>query len=657
MDILALAVGFALLVGAIRYLIRDRQRRHELMLASMTPEQRDFYEADREYKASVRQSEKELRDATNAYERGVRFARTRLKEAREQGQRQLRSYLGRNGRVQLFVDRIETPHGVARFESGPVKASVQSSGTLMVRKDQTLDTRELYLRINTTGFSSVVQCNPNDGPKVQLLVAEIENAALAAPRVKAAARQAVAQAEHDLRVVESDRHAVTTAERRVEATKANTGRLDAARAALPESVEMPALVPAERRGLLLASGAIALGGLLSWLALTGAVPYSVLPPGMRTALLAAAVLFGFVFFRRHMKAEEEGQRHEQSIPESIKAQRGQTVGQIDGAKSPSPPLAENPNATVSRLVVPAVEDEEEHKIPGFPEDLGIQYKRLRQEEQPTEQIASGYHDRLAKEGTSPPNDTYSFASFSVRDYLESHAGTVVGAVTVTSDRRMLAISVDGDEVLVGEDRSSAVTTSEIWGFLRDVRDYRVKIGLQPLGETLLVVRGRCTKQAVELASLAQILMITYDELADLDVRLDESPLANIRLALAKRKDELAIRRLYKITGWEFEERLAEYFAQRGYHAKATKGSGDQGVDVLLTKDGYTVVVQAKLWQGPVSNKAVQEVYAGMAHYNAQEAWVVTPSSFTESAKALARTTGVRLLTIRELDGYTETLPA
>ncbi len=54
-------------------------------------------------------------------------------------------------------------------------------------------------------------------------------------------------------------------------------------------------------------------------------------------------------------------------------------------------------------------------------------------------------------------------------------------------------------------------------------------------------------------------------------------------------------------------RLANFFRGRGYNVKLTPRTGDYGVDLHMTKDGRSTVVQAKCWKGKVGVKAVQEV--------------------------------------------------
>ena len=109
-------------------------------------------------------------------------------------------------------------------------------------------------------------------------------------------------------------------------------------------------------------------------------------------------------------------------------------------------------------------------------------------------------------------------------------------------------------------------------------------------------------------------------------------------------------------GPEFERFMADLLRQKGYQVEETPLSGDQGVDLVLPDlDGKRVVIQLKRWTGPVGNKAVQVTFAGMAHYQADEGWVITTSTFTKSARELARSTSVRLIDRDELSDWLEGL--
>ncbi len=103
----------------------------------------------------------------------------------------------------------------------------------------------------------------------------------------------------------------------------------------------------------------------------------------------------------------------------------------------------------------------------------------------------------------------------------------------------------------------------------------------------------------------------------------------------------------EFSGTEFETYIARLLKQNGFeNIRGTAGSGDQGGYLLATKADRTIVIQAKRYRGSVGNKAVQEVVAAVKFYSADEGWVVTNSTFTASAKALANANSVRLI-----DGY------
>lgn len=101
-------------------------------------------------------------------------------------------------------------------------------------------------------------------------------------------------------------------------------------------------------------------------------------------------------------------------------------------------------------------------------------------------------------------------------------------------------------------------------------------------------------------------------------------------------------------GHEFERWVAEALARFGWKAEVTRGSGDQGLDVIAEKAGKRVGLQCKLYGGPVGNKAVQEAHAGKVYYGVDAVGVLTNASFTPSATALAAVTGVKLFSQHDI---------
>jgi restriction system protein len=100
--------------------------------------------------------------------------------------------------------------------------------------------------------------------------------------------------------------------------------------------------------------------------------------------------------------------------------------------------------------------------------------------------------------------------------------------------------------------------------------------------------------------------------------------------------------LDRMTGIEFEHALAQLFIDLGYGAVVTQASRDYGADLVLSRGGQQIVVQAKRYVGTLGLDAVQEASAARLHYGAVRAIVVTTSAFTGPAQNLAQTTGVEL---------------
>lgn len=101
-------------------------------------------------------------------------------------------------------------------------------------------------------------------------------------------------------------------------------------------------------------------------------------------------------------------------------------------------------------------------------------------------------------------------------------------------------------------------------------------------------------------------------------------------------------------GNDFEQWVAQSLTRFGWTAEVTRGSGDQGLDVIAEKAGKRLGLQCKLYGSPVGNKAVQEAHAGMAYYGVDAAGVLTNASFTPSAIALATATGIRLFSQHDI---------
>lgn len=98
----------------------------------------------------------------------------------------------------------------------------------------------------------------------------------------------------------------------------------------------------------------------------------------------------------------------------------------------------------------------------------------------------------------------------------------------------------------------------------------------------------------------------------------------------------------RMNPFDYEQHCALILRNAGWDAHATQKSGDQGADVIAKKGNVRIVVQCKLYSGTVGNDAVQQAFAAQNFQGANGAIVATNSTFSQSARQVAATTGVIL---------------
>jgi len=108
-----------------------------------------------------------------------------------------------------------------------------------------------------------------------------------------------------------------------------------------------------------------------------------------------------------------------------------------------------------------------------------------------------------------------------------------------------------------------------------------------------------------------------------------------RRLLDRQEDLATIRAL----SWSrFETLIVEAYRRQGYSVWRPSGKGpDGGVDLVLRKDGNTLVVQCKQWKAwKVGVREIRELYSVMIDRKAQGAIVVASGIFTQEAQDFAK---------------------
>lgn len=135
----------------------------------------------------------------------------------------------------------------------------------------------------------------------------------------------------------------------------------------------------------------------------------------------------------------------------------------------------------------------------------------------------------------------------------------------------------------------------------------------------------------------------YEKYRSIQEEVKSSDIKSKLMTKQKRKiSKYTIDDIDLMTGAEFEEFVGLLFKKMGYSSQVTKQSGDQGLDVIATKNGTKIGIQAKCYSNTVGNSAVQEAVAGKSFYNCDKVIVITNNFFTPAAIELAQSNGVIL---------------
>ncbi len=107
-----------------------------------------------------------------------------------------------------------------------------------------------------------------------------------------------------------------------------------------------------------------------------------------------------------------------------------------------------------------------------------------------------------------------------------------------------------------------------------------------------------------------------------------------------------------LSGTEFENLLVRLYETMEYIVEHPGGTGDQGADLILTKNGQRILIQAKCYNNErgVGNDSVQQALAAKNYYNCDKAIVIGIPYFTIEARQLAKTAEIELIDKKELQG-------
>lgn len=103
-----------------------------------------------------------------------------------------------------------------------------------------------------------------------------------------------------------------------------------------------------------------------------------------------------------------------------------------------------------------------------------------------------------------------------------------------------------------------------------------------------------------------------------------------------------------LNGFSFEKQVGELFRKLGYDVKFTPLVADEGIDLILIKNGEKTVVQCKNTTKPVSPSVLRDLYGTLIANQAKNAILVSASGCTKGSLKFMRDKPIRLITVREI---------
>lgn len=120
--------------------------------------------------------------------------------------------------------------------------------------------------------------------------------------------------------------------------------------------------------------------------------------------------------------------------------------------------------------------------------------------------------------------------------------------------------------------------------------------------------------------LASLEQLGADELQDF-----------LAVLKARKQPAILIEEIRAMSWRQFERLMAETYVREGWTAELTKGGGDGGVDLFLSKQDQRWLVQCKHWRANVGVKVVREMYGLLHHHRADRVVIVALNGFTPEA--------------------------
>jgi hypothetical protein len=113
--------------------------------------------------------------------------------------------------------------------------------------------------------------------------------------------------------------------------------------------------------------------------------------------------------------------------------------------------------------------------------------------------------------------------------------------------------------------------------------------------------------------------------------------------------------IHDLDPYAFEGFVGSLFQKLGYQVQTTSLSGDEGIDLILRKEGKLTIVQCKRYENSVGQPIIRDLYGTMIHKRADEAYLVTTGTVTLPAQQWAVGKPIHLVDGNMLINWIDTL--
>ncbi len=111
-----------------------------------------------------------------------------------------------------------------------------------------------------------------------------------------------------------------------------------------------------------------------------------------------------------------------------------------------------------------------------------------------------------------------------------------------------------------------------------------------------------------------------------------------------RRADLKLAQLASLTSEGFEEFVAELFEALGYDVERTGGTGDEGIDLRVSRAGLRGIVQCKYHsRGVVGSPELQKFLGSVHHAQGHKGFFVTTRTFSLAAEKFAAEHPIELI--------------